>query len=218
MTELTDFEKRIYNCYLKNFRKGQPYRPRKDFSDINPNILVSIKKISYFLNKFPHIKPEEYFEAPNVIFNDDKYPPLNFFTGRTALKNYSLYQKQKENRNPEEQFEEIKKSYQFIALFCVGSKIELNKYLSYKVASIYCWINHYREHRINPYCLFEIGDIMYHLNSIPEDELNLFAQNLNDNIVAYRNRYSNSIKTQNYCKEIIKRISKFIIEELAKKN
>lgn len=217
MTELTDFEKRIYNCYLKNYRKGQPYRPRKDFSDIKPDILVSIKKISYFLNKFPHIKPEEYFEAPNAIFNDEKYPPLIFFTGRTALKNYALYQKQKENRNPEDQFDEIKKGYQFIALFCIGNKIGLNEYLSHKVATMYSWLNHYREHKINPYCLFDLGDILFYLNRIPEEEINLYAQNLNENLVAYQNRYIKSSKTQNYCNEIIKRISKFINEENSKK-
>jgi hypothetical protein len=59
MSNLTDLNKRVYNCYLKNYRQGEPYRPRKDFSNINPNIATSIIKISNFLTKFPHIKCEQ---------------------------------------------------------------------------------------------------------------------------------------------------------------
>jgi hypothetical protein len=210
MTNLTDFEKQIYNCYLKNFRKGEPYKPRKDFTDVNPNIIVSLKKISYFLNKYSHIKVEDYFEAPNFLYKDEKYPTLASFTGRTALKNYALYQKQKQDRNPENQFQEIKDSFRFIALYCLGSKIKLNQYLTYKAGYMYVWLNHYRENKINPYCLFALGNVFSVIEQIPKDEMGLFAQNLNENIVAYYNRYQKSSKTQTYCKEIIKRLENFI--------
>jgi len=210
MINLTDFEKQIYNCYLKNFRQGEPYRPRKDFSNVNPNVAASLQKISNFLTRYNHIKLEEYFEAPNFLHKDEKYPSLNSFTSRAALKNYALYQKQKEDRNPENQFDEIKNGFRFIALFCVGSKISLANYLTHKNGYMYSWLNHYREHKINPYCLFELGNVVYALDQIPKDELSLFAQNLYDNIVAYHNRYNNSPKTKQYCKEIVKRISTFV--------
>lgn len=213
MNILTDFEKKIYNCYLKNFRKGEPYKLRKDFSNINPNIAVSLKKISYFLSKYSHIKMEEYFEAPNFLYKDEKYPPLASFTGRAALKNYAIYQKQKEDRNPESQFEEIKNSFKFIGLFCVENKIPLNQYLTHKTSYMISWLNHYREHKINPYCLFELGNVLLVLDKIPKDELTLFSQSLYDNILAYKNRYTNSPKTKNYCTELVKRITKFVNEE-----
>lgn len=213
MNNLTDFEKQIYNCYLKNFRKGEPYKPRKDFSNVNPNVIVSLKKISYFLSKYNHIKMEEYFEAPNFLYKDEKYPSLASFTGRAALKTYALYQKQKEDRNPENQFEEIKSGFKFIAMFCVGNNISLSQYLTHKTGYMLSWLNHYREHRINPYCLFEIGNVLSTLDQIPRDELTLFSQNLYDNILAYKNRYVNSPKTKEYCREILKRITSFINKE-----
>ena len=63
MINLTDFEKKIYNCYLKNYRKGQPYKPRQDFSNIDRNVAAYLQKISYFLKKYNHIDCFEYFEA-----------------------------------------------------------------------------------------------------------------------------------------------------------
>lgn len=217
MINLTDFEKRIYNCYLKNSRYGQPYQPRKDFSDIDPNTAAFLQKISYFLKTYPHIKVEEYFEAPIFLYKDEKYPTLKAFTLRSALKNYALYQKQKEDRNPESQFEEIKEGFRFIGLFCVGSNIYLSQYLNHKTSYMHTWLNHYREHKINPYCLFELGNVMSVLDQIPKDELSLFTQNLYENILAYKNRYANSLKTQKYCKEIVKRVSDFIYGQLSQK-
>ena len=105
---ITNFEKKIYNCYLKNYRKGQPYKFRKDFSDLEPNNAAYLQKISYFLNKYNHIDCEEYFDAFNALHPEEKYPPLNYFYSRGALKTYALYKKQQEDRNPEKQFDKIK--------------------------------------------------------------------------------------------------------------
>jgi hypothetical protein len=140
------------------------------------------------------------------------------FTGRSALKNYALYQKQKEDRNPENQFEEIKNGFKFIGLFCIGNNISLSQYLNHKTGYMLSWLNHYREHRINPYCLFELGNVLSVLEQIPKDELTLFSQNLYDNILAYRNRYNNSPKTKEYCKELVKRITLFVNKENSLKN
>jgi hypothetical protein len=214
MINLTNFEKQIYNCYLKNFRKGEPYKIRKDFSNINPNIAVYLQKIGNFLTKYPHINVNEYFEAPNSLYKDEKYPPLKSFISRTAIRDYSLYQKQKQDKNPENQFEEIKNSFRFIGMFCVDKKIPFNKYLTDKSGCIYSWLNHYREHRVNPYSLFEFGNVISTLDDIPKDELSLFAQNLQENIIAFHNRYKNSPKTKQYCQTIYKKVSDFVEKEL----
>lgn len=213
MNQLTDFEKKIYNCYLKNYRQGEPYRPRKDFSNVNPNVIVSLKKISYFLTKYSHINMEEYFEAPNFLYKDEKYPELKTFYGRTALRNYAVYQKQKEDRNPESQFESIKDGFRFIALFCVKNNINLEDYLYHKGGYTYSWLDHYREHRINAYCLFELGNVISLMDKIPKDEMSLFAQNLQENVTAYYNRYLSSPKTKKYCLEIIQRLKNFVQSE-----
>lgn len=217
MSNLTDLNKKVYNCYLKNFRKGEPYRPRKDFSDINPNIATSLIKISNFLEKFPHIKCEEFFEAPSFLYPNDKYPALNSFTTRAALKNYALYQKQKKDRNPEIQHEDIKDGLRFIGMFCISNQITLDRYLTHKVGYMYSWLNHYREHKINPYCLFDLGDVFSVLNNIPKDELYLFAENLYETLVSYKERYDKSPKTKQLTRDGINKIKIFIEKELTNK-
>jgi hypothetical protein len=207
---ITNFEKKIYNCYLKNFRKGQPYKFRKDFSDLDPNNAAYLQKISYFLNKYNHIDCEEYFDAFNSLHPEEKYPPLNYFYSRTALKTYALYKKQQEDRNPEKQFDKIKDGLRFIGMYCINNKIPLNKYLNFKVGYSYAWLNHYREHRINPYCLFELGDIFGVLSEIPKDELYLFATNLYENLLAFKDRYEKSKTTKDFVKLATQKVKLFV--------
>lgn len=216
MTNITDFEKRIYNCYLKNFRKGQPYKARQDFSNLEPNVSAYLQKISYFLKKYNHIDCEEYFESFNVLHPNEKYPPLNHFISRSALKTYALYKKQQEDRNPEKQLDKIKESMRFIGLYCINNNIPLHKYLNFKVGYSYSWLNHYREHRINPYCLFELGDVFGILNEVPRDELYLFANNLYENLIAFKDRYDKSKLTKEFVKAATHKVKFFVEKELTK--
>jgi len=214
MNNFTDLNKKVYNCYLKNYRRGEPYKQRKDFSNINPNTATSIIKISNFLKKFPHIKCDDFFEAPVFLYPNDKYPPLNSFTTRAALKNYAMYQKQKEDRSPDKQHDEIKESLRFIGMYCIDKKINLDAYLYKKSGYIYAWLDHYREHRVNPYCLFELGDVFSILNTIPKDELYLFATNLYEALVSYKNKYDKCLKTKEFIRDGVKKVKFFVEKEL----
>lgn len=213
---LTDTEKKIYNIYLKNSRKGQPYQPRKNFDGLDPNTISYLFRISNFLKRYHHIDWNEYFESFNFLHPNEKYPSLNYFFSRNAIKTYALYQKQKEDRDPEKQFDDIKKSVKFIAMFCLQNKIYLEDYIYHKTGYMYSWLNHYREHRVNPYSLMEIGNILSVLDKIPKDELYLFATNLQENIVAFKNRYIQSPKTQEYVKKLTATIKNFVKKELTK--
>lgn len=216
MIDITDFEKRIYNCYLKNSRNGLPFKPRKDFDSIGENTLVFLKKISFFLVKYNHINVEEYFNCFLSIHPDEKYPQIDFFCTRLALKTYSLYKKQQEGRNPENQFEEIKNSFRFIGNFCIESKIPLKKYIYHKTGYMITWMNHYREHRINPYALMELGNVLEVLDNTQTDEISLFANNFNSNFVAFKTRYMNSPKTIELVKQATQKIDSFVKKELTK--
>jgi hypothetical protein len=214
MSKVSEIQKRIYNCYLKNLRYGQPYRPRQDFSDIDPNTMLCLVKLSSFFQNYPHINIEEYFEAPNVLFKGDKYPPLKSFIGRSAIRNYSLYQRQKQDRNPETQFDEIRDSFKFIGLFCIANKIHVGQYLRHKTGYMYSWLDHYRQNRVNPYALFGIDNLIQIMNDIPRDERDLFANNLEENLISFYNRYEKSPKTKAFCKELLKKIDSFVSKEL----
>jgi hypothetical protein len=214
MLNLSDKEKSIYNCYLKFSRKGQPFNPRKDFTDLDDNTIVSLKKIAIFLSRYPHIRMEDYFNAPTELHPDEKYPSLAFFTTLAATKNYTLFKKKQEDEDPEKQIDLIKESFRFIGMFCLENNIPLEKYLTHKTGYMLSWLNHYREHRINPYSLMEINGLYESLSTLPKDEVELFAKNLNENFVAYKNRYNSSQETKTLVKEATNKIKIFIKNNL----
>ena len=214
---LNDSQKQIYNFYIKHLRKGQPYQPRKNFSDVDPNTVAFLHKIETFLKRYNHINWNDYFLAFNELHPSEKYPSLNYFTTRSALKTYALFQKQKENRDPEKQLDEIKNSLRFIGMFCLENKIFIEDYIYHKTGYMYSWLNHYREHRINPYSLMELGDFIKVLDKLPKDEIYLFANNLCENLVAFKTRYQQSIKTQHLTKTATDKVKNFVKNSLTLK-
>jgi hypothetical protein len=214
MLKLTDNEKNIYNCYLKHSRQGQPYKFRKDFSELDQNTVVSLKKISNLLSKYRHITYEDYFKAPNEIHPGEKYPSISFFASLAATKTYTIYKRQQEDIDPEKQIDHIKESFRFIGMFCLENKITLEKYSTHRTGYILSWLNHYREHRINPYSLMEINGIFSSLMALENDEVELFAKNLNEKLVAYKSRYNNSKITKALVTEATNKIKNFIKNNL----
>lgn len=216
MEELTENQKRIYNCYLKHSRQGKPFQYRKNFDDVSEYILLNLKKLDSFFSKYKHINIEDFFSSPNHIYPDNPYPKLDFFNKRTAIKLYSILGKLKEDQNPEKQVEEIKNSFSFIGSFCIKNKILLNQYLQHKTGLIPTWMNHYRERKINPYCLMELGDVIGSIDQNPKDIMDLFSLNFSDKIVTFKTRYKKSQKTINLVREATNKISTFVKKELQK--
>ena len=214
---LNKTEQLIYNCYLKSLRKGKPYQPRKDFTNVPPNIISSLYKLKIFFNKFPHIKWDEFFDAPTGLHPKEQTPPIQFFVSRAAIKSYTLYQKQLEDQSPEKQLSKIKDSLYFIASFCLQHNVFLENYIAYRIERMPIWIQHYKEHRTNVYSLMEITDFS-DLQKFEQDELQMWCPNLLNNLPAYKSRYHNSEKTQQYVKQGTKKIKDFIKSELTKAN
>ena len=50
MSELTVYEKNIYNTYLKISRRGKGFKYRKNFDNLSDENLTYIKKISHILS------------------------------------------------------------------------------------------------------------------------------------------------------------------------
>jgi hypothetical protein len=213
LNNISKQEETIYNCYLKHLRKGQPYQPRKDFSKLTPNNVTSLRKLSYFFSKFKHISYDDFFGAPNILHPDEKCPPLEFFTTRAAIKAYTLSFKKKQDESPEKQLDQIKESLHFIAMFCLKNKINLDQYINYNIKGMPIWMQHYREHHVNPYTLLEFGDLNKFAN-IEEDKRILWSNDFFDKIDAYKTRYHNSLKTKTLVKEGFKKIKEFLKKEL----
>jgi hypothetical protein len=214
---LNELQQKIYNTFLKNLRYGLPYRSRKDFSNLDETEKNTLERLSYFFEKYKHINIYEFFEAPRIVYSDEKYPNLKYFLSRNAIKTYTTYKNQKEDENPEKQLNEIKKSIMFIGKFCIKNNISMFDYLKHKTGYVPSWINHYRERKINPYSLMELGNFEKDLYSLTEEEKDIYVKNFTEKLESYKVRYFNSSKTKNLVKVSTKKIKNFVEEYLQNK-
>jgi hypothetical protein len=209
---VTEKEKLIYNTYLivSRSQKNQPFKIRKDFTKLDNKTNFIIKKLYLFFSKYSHIDIKEFFTAPYEMYTQDDYIPLNFYITRKAIKLYTLFKQKQEELSPDKQIEEIKKSFQYIGSFCLKNKILLEDYLHHKTGCIYTWMLHYKEHYINVYSLFELGDICKFLTEVSTDEKDILLNNLHNNIAKFKTRYYNSTSTKIYVKQATDSIKKFL--------
>ncbi len=209
---MTEKEKRLYNSYLiasKVIRK-KPFTLRKNFSGFeDSDNYFYLKKISNFLDKYPQIKQDLYFQAPYALYKDTDFFPLQFFASQKAIKTYTLYLQEIREQSPDSdaQMQLIKDSLRFIANFCLKNKIPIEKYITYKPGITYAWTVHLREHKITIYSLFEFPELYEILKSIPLDEKSLLLDDIDDHIHAYKNRYNNSTNAKNLVQTGIKKLS-----------
>lgn len=210
---MTEQEKNIYNTYIATTRSKQnkPFKIRKDFAKFEEQKCYSyVKRLVQFFNRYPHIKSNDFFAAPYEIYPDTEYVGIDYYLTRAAIKAYSLYQKKLQDVSPEAQIELVRSSFQFIGSFCIRNKIQLNEYLEHKTGCIYTWMAHYREHHINIYSLFEMGDVLTQLNKISKDERELLLDNLQQTIVKFKVRYHNSETIKKFVREGTDRLKKFL--------
>jgi hypothetical protein len=211
---MTEFQKAIYNCYLRNYRHGEPYRPRQNFDNLDENSKSYLVRLSNFFGKYPQIKINDFFEAPRLLHPDEKYPNLAFFLSRPAIRTYTMAFRKQEERNPMEQKDEIKKGFHFIGMFCLKNKIYLNSYIEHKTGLMYSWMKHYNEHDINPYCIMELGDVMSQIYRMPEDERELYAKEISENFGKMKQKYHNSPEIKDFVQAVTKKIEDFVKKSL----
>lgn len=171
--QVTEFEERIYNLFLKTTRQqqGQPYKLRKNFDTLDSSSKVYLKKLSCFFNKHTHIGIEDFFTAPFIIYPDETFFDLQYFTTLKAVKTFSLYQKHIQNLAPDsnEQLLRIQQSIKFILNFCKEYKININEYISYKKENIPCFLSHLKEYKVNFYTLYGFSDFEQVFKKIDND-------------------------------------------------
>ena len=214
---MTEQEKRIYNCFIATTRSKQnkPFKIRKDFKRFEEKENYNLtKRLAIFFKKYPQIKVEEFFAAPYHIHPDTANLSLSYYLTRAAIKAYSLYQKKLQDISPEAQIENIRNSMQFIGGFCLKQHIYLHQYLEHKTGCIYSWMMHYREHKINIYSLFEIGDLISHVAKVSIDEKELLTDNLQQTVAIFKTRYHNSSITKKFVKECTEKIQNYLITSL----
>ena len=131
MTNLSLFEKNIYNIYLKTVRKNKGFTPRKKFDNFNDEKYVLLKKISKTL-KNKKIDPIIFINAPYQL-HSEKYVPFEFYNTFGAISTYKKYTQQIELTIPDHKFNitKLRNSYKFIYEKCNENNIKkCNDYLS----------------------------------------------------------------------------------------
>lgn len=210
---LNSFEQFIYNCFLKNCRKGQPWKPRKDFSNLEEKSIFYLKRLSSFFTKFSHIKVEDFFQANNILHPEEPYPPLSFFISRAAIKNYSLYLKFFSEQSPEILLPQIKEGFRHITEFCLKNKIHLLDYSKHITGNIPTWLIHCKKNLISPYCMVELNGLSLNDLDLQDDEKEIWLVGSLKEIPSLKTRYHNS-SIKNEIKKIVKKLDALIQDQL----
>lgn len=211
--------KKIYNTYLRISRSvyNKPFKIRENFDSFSEDDLMYLKRINVLFERFSHIDIERYFLAPYKLHGNDKeevYYGLDYFCTLKAISDYTNYQKKLQLQSPDSKdvIEDIKNGLKYIALFCVEHGILFNDYINYKEFSTYSWMKHYRERKINIYCLIMFDNFIKVLYSVSESERRLFLNELEDDVSVYKTKFVNS-KCVDVVKRLVEKIKQVIQEK-----
>lgn len=154
---ISEFEKQIYNNHLVVSRKikGDPFKIKKDFSNLEEEKIISLQKLSKLFKNHPNIIQDDFFMAPHKIYPDDCYYSLDFYTTPKAIKCYTQYVKQLEIQDPDspDSLRRLAESLKFVARYCVENGLQLSEYELNINQSMPCFVQHLKDHKINYYTL-----------------------------------------------------------------
>jgi hypothetical protein len=209
---VTAHEQHIYNTHLKvqRTRRNQPFKYRKDFSNIEPQTQRYLQKISQFLKKHSHINLNEFIVAPFKIYPDEEFFNLEYYTTLKATKAYTSYQQKLLTMSPDsqEQLENTQKALKYILQFCIDNDIPVTEYINHKTNNIYSFLLHLKEHRVNVYCLFGFNSFDKNIKSVDSDLTSFIIGNdLIVNLPIFRTKYLNSNKARKFVELGIQKIT-----------
>lgn len=199
---LSNFEKLIYNKYLKFSRRGEGYKPRQNFDNFKEEDISILQKLAYMFNTYKSINIDDFIEAPFKIYESDAYVPLSFFCTQRAKKCYTVYKQQKEltNVDGDSHIQKIKESLKFIYKFCKEHNKPLNDYLTIENQSFPYFLQHLKDGNIDIYILFGFDNYQIIVDSIPVDIIALMFEDLYAELERCYHRYAVSKK----CKQVIR--------------
>lgn len=154
---ISEFEKQIYNNHLIASRKAknEPYRIKKDFSNLEEDKVIALQKLSKLFNNYPNLLQDDFFIAPHKIYPEDSYYSLEFYTTPKAIKCYTQYVKQLEIQDPDssDSLRRLTDSLKFVFNFCKENNLQLSDYEINMIGTMPCFVQHLKDHKINYYTL-----------------------------------------------------------------
>lgn len=214
--EITEFEKSIYNIFLKVSRtsQNQPYRYRKDFTDFeNTENYHYVRKLRAFFSKFETVKIEDFFRAPYSIYPDQASTfDLHFYITPKAIKVYSLYNKKIDEQGIESHESSIKQSLFFIYKFCKDNRLLLKDYLNHKTNDVHTFILHLKSKDVSLYVLLSMNNFSTILSEYGTDMLGfIFGDEfVEKKLDMFRTRLYNSTKIMSITKRGLEKIETLI--------
>lgn len=199
---MTSLEKRIYNTYLRISRSKQnkPYRLRENFDNFEnePNY-VYIKQLQLFFEKHKHVKIDDFFNAPYIVYPTEsgKYD-LKFYNSYNAIKVYSLFLKKLNSMDPDDDiiFSRTVDGVKFIQEFCKDNNLKYSEYFNHTTGTMNSFWNHLKCNDITVYNLF-LTDNLYTLYSKSDKPiLREMLDGVADRLDLYRSLLYNSAKTR----------------------
>lgn len=211
--EISKFEEHIYNTHLRISKTHlkQPFKYRKKFDNLDDKTTVCLKKISYLLNKFNHIKVEDFISAPYTVYPDENYFNLEYYTTLKATKAYTLFQNIKLTEDPDSSYHitNIVDSLNFIQKFCREQNITLSEYITYCPENVPTFISHLKEHRVNIYTLIPLNGFDKQIKSLDPELLKfILGEEMYNRLSVFRTKLFGSQKAHKLIKTGLQLIEK----------
>ena len=193
----------IYNTHLRISRskKNLPYKTRKDFSDIqNSEKYATLLKLENFFKRNSYVNMNDFFEAPYLVYEDEKDFNLDFYLSQKAIKIYSLYQKKKTYLDPDSdiQRKSVLNGLEFIYNFCKSNRIELSEYMKHKTNAMNTVFVHLKEKNISVYNCLAFPDFQKTVNEQNYELLEFMLGDIISKLPIFRTKFYAS----NKCKKI----------------
>lgn len=86
---LTEFQKQIYNIYLKVLAKnsGRGYRARQNFDNLSNEAILAVKKLEILFQKHPELDIQQFFQS-GFTYRNEKYVPIDYYSTYKAIVAY----------------------------------------------------------------------------------------------------------------------------------
>jgi len=212
MSNLSAFEKNIYNTYLKAARNKKGFTPRKEFKTLSNTKYVLLKRIAHTL-KNKNIDSTIFFTAPYKL-HSEKYIPLEFYSTFNAISTYKKYITELELTAPDHQFNitKLRNSFKFIYDMCVEHNLtSCKQYLDIQSGVYPNYILDLKNGDISYYCLLALNISEKNIK-LEKNIVEFVCSSFYNTLSSLRSRYTFSkkikplgIKLTNTINKILKR-------------
>ena len=215
---MTDFEKYVYNSYLRVLRSssGHPFKYRENFDGFENNEnYVYVKRLASFFHKHKNVDVNDFLKAPYGVYGTDKSFYLDFYCSHPAVKVYTLYIDKINDEDPDcsNQLLYIIDSFKFIRKFCSEANISTHQYIVYKHAAIPDFIAHLKERKVSVYALLSLEGFERVFYSLEKDWLSfVFGDAYLNKLKLFKIRFLNSRKAMILAKKSFEKVENNLAE------